>query len=356
MKKICSCLLCAALLLSACCAYAFTQEELTGYAVANGAVTSASFYDLTAPCSGTLESFDLNAGDRVEAGQRLMSMLTAKVTAPEDATVTWVFAEEGDSADALMARYGALLSMEPEQDMRIMASTAQAYDDEDNKQVHVGEIVYFKSTRGGKDEGAGRVVSVAGAEYIVEILTGEFESGESLTLYRDDDYTEKEKVGKGVVTRRDPVSAAGSGIVAEVFAQEGQAVEQGEVLLTLMGADADMGASPEICAPVGGVIAMLGANAGQQVWKGQLLARVFPEDDMEIAAEVDEVYLKNIKVGDELPLTLDTDGETVLTGTVTEISALGSTVANAAYYTVRLRVSGANDLLLGQSAKVYLPR
>jgi len=356
MKKLLSCVLCVLLLCSAGSASAYTVEDLVGCAVANGAVTSASFYDLTAPCSGTLEAFDLNAGDRVEAGQELMRMLTTKLTATEDAVVTWVFAQQGDSADALTARYGALVSMEPAQSMRIMASTAQAYNDEDNKHVHVGEILYFKSGRAGREEGAGRVVSAVDTDYVVDILTGEFESGESLTLYRDDDYAEKEKVGKGVVVRRDPLSAVGSGVVAQVLVEAGQSVKKGDVLVTLMGMDADMGASPVVSLPVPGVVAMLGANPGQQVWKGQLLARIYPENEMEIAAEVDEVYLKNIKPGDELPVTLDTDEQTVLTGTVTEISALGNTIANAAYYTVRLNVSGAQGMMLGQSAKVYLPR
>ena len=53
----------------------------------------------------------------------------------------------------------------------------------------------------------------------------------------------------------------------------------------------------------------------------------------EYAGDVVEVGsgVKNIKVGDELPVTLDTDETSILTGTVTEISALGNTIQNAAY-------------------------
>ena len=356
MKTLCSLLLCAAMLFGTTGALAVTEEELVTYAVANGQVAAADSIDLTAPCSGTLECFDIAAGDGVAAGDELFSMLTMKVTAAEDATVTWIFAGEGESADAAMARYGAVVSMEPAQSQRIMASTAQAYDDEDNRTIHVGEIVYFKSSRAGKEEGAGRVVSVSGTNYIVDILTGEFETGENLTLYRDDDYDTKENVGKGSVVRRDPISVAGSGVIAEIAVEEGESLKAGDVIMTLMGADADYGASPVVSAPADGVISAVAVASGQQVWKGQMLARLDMTGQMEVVAQVDEVYLKNVKIGDELPVTLDTDASAILTGTVTEISALGNTIQNAAYYTVHLSVSGQSGLMLGQSAKVYLPR
>lgn len=355
MKKWMACLLCA-LILFPCAAMAVTHEDLSGYAIANGQIMAAEFVDVTAPCSGVLESFDLAAGDRVEEGQALFSMLTAKVTAGEKATVTWVFAAEGERADAAMQRYGAVVSMEPVQNMRIMASTDGAYSDEENRSVHVGEIVYFQSSKGDKEEGAGRIVSVSGKNYVVDILTGEFEADETLTLYRDDDYDNKEKVGRGSVIRRDPISAAGSGVIAEMAVEPGDMVEAGDVLFSLMGPDADAGADPVVCAPGAGVAANVAAAAGQQVWKGPLLARIFLTDEIEVVAEVDEVYLDKIEVGDEMYVTLDTDAETIFTGTVTEISALGMPMANASYYTVHLSLPHADDLLLGQSAKVYLPK
>lgn len=355
MKKLLCALLCALLICNGV-SFAATHEVLEGLSVANGQVGAVEFVDLVAPCSGVLAPFDIVPGDAVAEGDVLFSMVTANVTASERGTVTWVFAGEGERADSAMARYGAVLSMEPAQDKRIMASTDGAYNEEENRIVHVGEIVYFQSTKGDKEEGAGRVISVSGANFVVDILTGEFETGEALSIYRDDDYDAKEKIGKGSVSRRDPLSVMGTGVIAQMMAEEGKTVEAGETLFTLMGADADMGAKPDIAAPYAGVVGNVAVASGQQVWKGQLLARVFCEGEKEIVAQVDEVYLKNVNVGDKLYVTLDTDEEAVLTGTVTEISALGTTMANAAYYTVRLSVSGADEMMLGQSAKVYLPK
>ncbi|MDO4740044.1 MAG: HlyD family efflux transporter periplasmic adaptor subunit [Eubacteriales bacterium] len=355
MKKLFSLFLCAALLCSAG-ALAVTEEELAKYAVANGQIGAVEFIDLTAPCSGVLESFDVAVGDEAAAGEALFSMLTTKVYAPEDGILTWVFAQEGERAEEVMARYGALASIEPVQAQRIMASTQQAYDDEDNRTVHVGELLYFKSSRSGKEKGVGRVISVSGTNYAVDILSGEFETGESLTLYRSKDYSSKDSVGRGSVVRRDPLSVSGSGVVAQVAVESGEAVQAGDLLLTLMGPDADRGASPVVRASIAGVVAAVPVSAGQQVWKGQLLARIYPEEQKEVVVQVDEVYLDNIKLGDKLPVTLDTDEEAIFTGVVTEISAMGSKSANAAYYTVHLSLSDAGELMLGQSAKVYLPK
>ena len=99
----------------------------------------------------------------------------------------------------------------------------------------------------------------------------------------------------------------------------------------------------------------MGATSGQQVWKGQLLARISRTDSLEIVADVDEMDLNGLKVGDRVPVTLDTNEKEILTGTVTEIAGLGVTRQNAAYYTVHLTVD-ADGLMLGQSASVYLPR
>ena len=64
--------------------------------------------------------------------------------------------------------------------------------------------------------------------------------------------------------------------------------------------------------------------------------------------------LKDLKVGDTVPVTLDTDEARILSGTVTEISSLGTQRQNAAYYTVHVAVQQPG-MMLGQSASVYLP-
>jgi len=189
----------------------------------------------------------------------------------------------------------------------------------------------------------------------VDILDGEFSLREQLTLYRDDDYSQKECVGKGLVIRRDPVVSAGQGRVSEILVTAGDSVSAGTPLMTLMGPDADYDASPSVIAPANAVAASVAVAAGQQVWKGQVLARLYLTDELEVIAEVDEVDLGDLRVGDSVYVTLDTDPDRVINGTVTEISGMGVTRQNAAYYAVHVSIH-ADNALLGGSASVYLPR
>ena len=351
MKKFLAMLLLVTML-SSC---ALADAALTDCAIANGNVTAVRFVDVTAPYSGTLSSFDLSAGDRVAAGNMLFSLLTTTLYAPEDGVVQAVYAQPGEDASAAMNRYGAVISLEPEQALRINATTTGAYNKEANRILHTGETLYFRSAKGDQEEGQGRVIAVSGSSYVVDVLDGEFDLNENLNLYRDDGYANKDCVGKGVVVRRDPVAIQGQGRVAGMLVAEGSQVTAGQPLMTLMVADADADAQPDVTAPVAGVIASVAVSAGQQVWKGQVLARIYLTEEIAVVAEVDEMDLNGLRVGDSLSITLDTDESTIITGQVTEISALGVTRQNAAYYTVHVSIP-ADSAALGASASVYIPR
>lgn len=333
---------------------ALGAEELAGRPIAEGVVAAVNEQNITAPMTGTLDAFEIEAGDAVTAGQTLMGLVTTGVYATEDGTVGAVFVEAGDDAAAAVARYGGLMGLEPQQAQRIQASTSGAYDDKDNRTLHLGETLYFKSSKSSRTEGYGRVVAVSGSQYTVDVLRGNFELNESLTLYRGDDYERKDCVGKGTVTRRDPLLVQGSGRVAAVHVQEGDQVTAGQLLLELVSADAEPDAvSPWVEAPENGVVTSVAVTPGQQVWKGQLLCRIAATDALEVVAEVDELDLGSLQVGDTLPVTLDMREDQVITGTVTEISSLGVTKQNAAYYTVHVSIP-ASAGRLGASASVYL--
>ncbi|MGN0972329.1 MAG: HlyD family efflux transporter periplasmic adaptor subunit, partial [Aristaeellaceae bacterium] len=220
---------------------------------------------------------------------------------------------------------------------------------------HVGETLYFRSAKADQEEGQGRVIAVDGSSYVIDVLEGDFDLNESLNLYRDDGYAAKDCVGKGTVVRRDAVALQGQGRVASVLVDEGDQVSAGQPLMTLMAADADADAKPDVTAPESGVIASVAVSAGQQVWKGQVLARIYLTEELEVVADVDEMDLNGLQVGDSLSIALDTDESTIITGRVTEISALGVTRQNAAYYTVHVSIP-AGSAALGASASVYIPR
>lgn len=353
MKKL-LCLL-AALMLFSLPALAANEEDLLNCAIANATVSAASYVDVVAPFSGTLTTFDLVMGDRVSTGDSLMALQTTPLYASEDGSVGAVFAQVGDDAAALTQRYGGILGIEPAALFQLQCSTMNAYNDTDNRTLHLGETLYFRSAQNNKEEGTGRVVAVSGKNYVVDILTGDFDIDEAMNLYRDDSYQQRDCVGRGTVSRRSDVMVAASGRVTAVYVSEGQAVASGQLVAEVITADAAPGASPIIAAPESGVVSSVQVVPGQQVWKGQVLCRIELDAALEVSADVDEMDLGRLQVGDRLSVTIDTDEEHIITGTVTEISALGITKQNAAYYTVRVSIP-AGSAPLGASASVYLPK
>lgn len=335
--------------------FACAETNLSDCSIASGTIASTDFEDLVSPCSGVLESFDLNIGDRIHAGEPLFRIRVTTITAPEDGTVESVFIEPGQKAEQAMSLYGSVCTIRPSLQQRINCTYATGDIKEENKQVYAGETLYFRSARGDRMEGSGVVIGTDITGYTVQILTESFEKNESLDLYRNDDYSGKSKVGNGKVQNRGSILIPAAGTIASVLVKPGQNVKAGDPLLTVLGQDAEVGASPVISAEADGIVAQVSVLPCQQIWKGALLCRIWHTDKLEVQADVDEMDLHGLAVGDKLSITLDTEPENILTGTVTEISGLGISRQNASYYTIHVALD-QTGMLIGQSASVYLPR
>lgn len=353
MKKL-ACLLFALCLTVG--ASALADTDLSNRSIADGTVTAAAFEDLTAPFSGTLAPFDLDSGDAVAAGDVLMRYVTLDVYATESGVVKAVFVKPGDDATAAVARYGAVLGVEPTVEYQVAATTSGAYNDNDNKLLHLGETLYFKTSGTNGADGEGRVVQVSQNSYTVDVLKGDFDLNDDVTLYRRTNHASDSNVGKGKVVRRDALLVAGAGRVVDVYVKEGDPVTAGEKLASFVSADAaPEAATSKVTCDTAGVVRTVSVAPGQQVWKGQVLCRIDRTDALEVTADVDEVDLGALKVGDLVPVTLDMQEGNVLMGTVTQISALGVSRQNAAYFTVHAAIP-AGSAMLGASASLYLPK
>ena len=223
MKKLFALLLALAMVGSIALA---DPASLTGCSVSSGVVNAVNYVDITAPFSRHAPALHLGSGRPCgSAGDLLFSMRTTTIYATEDATVQAIYCAAGDDAAAVATRYGGLIAlMRPESEWVIAGSITTAYDKRDNRVVDVGETLYFRSNKEGRSVGTGRVTMVSGAEYMVEVLTGEFEPGEILSLFRDKSNctASATKSGAAFSNRRDTLTAVGQGRVAEVLAEGGR--------------------------------------------------------------------------------------------------------------------------------------
>ena len=341
MKKILSVL--AALTLTASCALAAT---------ADAKIVAPNTEKITAPFAGTLLPFDYETGDSVSAHETLFTLDTTPVYATQAGTVSAVFASVGDDASGVAAHYGALAVIEPKNALYIDASTDQAYNDADNRYIHAGETLYLKLSN---DKGTGVVTSVSGKKYTVEILSGSFDVDDTVRCFRESTTPSDSEVGRGKVTRYADVQVnANSGRIAAVHVKPGDAVEVGDLLFELVDAQSEKNASRSIAASKDGVITSMNTASGAQVYRGQLLCEVADLSTLELSAEVDELDLNSIAVGDTLSYTLDAfDGET-FTGTVTQIYSVGAKKQNATYFDVRITLPAGKTLLPGMNGTVTI--
>lgn len=321
-------------------------------ATANATIVAPKTEKITAPFAGTLLPFDLTAGDSVAAGDALFTLDTLPVYAAQSGTVSAVFAAEGDDAAGVTARYGALAVIEPERPLYIAANTSQAYDDDENRYLHAGETLYLKC---GSEKGTGVVTSVSGKDYIVEILTGSFEVDDTVRCYRESSTPNDSETGRGRVTRyADTQVAVPAGRIAAVHVQPGDTVAVGDLLFETVDAQSAKGASREIASPVSGAVTLLNTLSGAQVYRGQLLCEIADLDALELRADVDELDLSHIRVGDTLSYTLDAYAGETFSGVVTAIRPIGQTRQNATYFDVRITLPQGRTLLPGMNATVTI--
>lgn len=338
------------LMIAPCAALGEGAESVT----ASGVVETVRVTEITAPYAGTLLPFDLRGGERFHAGDTILTLDTVKVYAPASGVLRVVFAGRGDSAEDVIAQYGMLAAVEKTPPLIAACDYASAYDDEANKFVHIGETLYFYESGDGDNTGVGRVIAAEQSSYTLEVLRGDFEQRVQIKIYRDDSHSSKQRVGTGRIARAADVPVLGAGRVLRVCASEGQEVIKGQLLFELALDAAPSCASASVTAAHAGVLSAPYVAPGQQVYKGQRLARLYDLSALQVRAEVDEMDLGSLAVGATVYLELDRYPGERIAGTVASISALGVSKQNASYYDVCVVFTTSREALPGMSATVYL--
>lgn len=348
------------MMLVLCClliaAQASADTDLSECIIANGQVAAAEWTFLTAPCSGILETFRLQTGDRVNAGDVLFSMQMQSVYAPVSGVVGTVFGAPGEYAENVQAVYGSMMTIRPSDSLWVQGTFQGGYNRAENRDIHAGMTLYLQTANTPKKEAEARVLQCDATGFLLEMLKGDsLELEDTVWVYRLASHGNEARVGTGKIIRQPDAVIPGAGYIAEVLVKAGDAVEKGTPLFRVLAGDADPGMDPAIHAPADGVVTMVAVQPGQQVWKGQMLARVDDTASLEVIAQVDEIDIRKVRVGMELPLTLDMDASNVMTGTVMSIVPVGNVRQNVAYFSVHIAME-SSAAMIGASASVYLPR
>lgn len=331
-----------------------------------GTVVAVETVAVSAPFGGMTRDIALKDGDLVAVGDSIATIMTTNVYAPQSGTVSGVFAVEGDGAEAIGQRYGAVLYIEPVNRYTVSASTEKSYNNSANKFISVGETVYLSCTKDGSHTGraivtkvdSSNAASTGNSSYSLEVTAGEFYMGEEVNIYRGADHKAETRIGRGTVTQNAPLAVTGSGSILKLHVQPGDKVERGELLFeTVEGVlDGLYAVDNRIVSDVEGVVAKVEVSAGGSVAKGANMITVYPKSAFRLEVAVSEMDLSEIAEGDRvfIEFDYDVDGTSRCEGVVESISHLSKAESGAAEYSAYIVFEPDEQVRLGMSAIAYV--
>lgn len=287
-----------------------------------GTVEAGVTVPVYAPIGGTVETVNMETGMHVSAGETLLTYRTEKTYAAEDGTVTGVFVTAGDDAETVSAKYGADLYIEGKTLYSISGSTSRAYSSVETTFVHTGETVYILCRTDSSRFGTGVITAVDGTSYTVLVTEGDFITGDSVSIFRDEAHTDKLRLGRGSIARVNPTAVTATGAIVNVAVKDGDQVKRGDLLLeTLSGTfDGYEMTGTAVTSAEEGVVMSVAAEAGTAVSKGDVVAKIAPVSCMRVEAAVTADDRKALKAGDQVVIELETDENISYQGTVSYIT------------------------------------
>lgn len=305
--------------------------------VYEGTVAAASEIQVTAASGGVLEALNAEIGSIVSEGDVLGSLRTSRVFASQDGTVANIQYREGEEAD------GTVMEIYPMERYQIYCTVDEAYQSAESTLVHSGEQVYIKCTNNGTHRGVGLITQIDGDEYRVLAIGGELYVGETVYLYRDKDFSTKQRIGIGTVVTSDTEIYEADGMIVRMHVEEGEYVERGELLYEI--ADGNT----EILVPEDGLIMDTAVQQGDHVEEEQTVLTLVPDGQFCIEIYADEASAAQMTEGDTVEITYPSDTqERIWPGVIAEIFR----IAEESNYRVKILPESTEGLKLGMTAEV----
>ena len=348
-------------LIALLCVFLLSASALADYELSyEGTVSAEDSVPVTAIYGGKVSVLTVRKGDLVQKGDLIAEIASTLNYAPLEGTVSGVYASEGDDAESIGERYGAVLYIEPLHKYTISATTDKAYNSSETHFIHLGETVYLSCVSDGSHYGTGIVSALTENGYNVEVTAGEFYISEKVGIYRDPNYTKESCIGRGTLDRATPIAVKGNGSILKVHVKNGDFVERGQLLFETVEGVLDGLYSPQtgVTASDSGIVASVEASVGSSVSKGDAVIKLYPLDQLQITFNLPEADLFSIAIGDPVSIEFywDNEGKMATTGTITSISHIGETESESSdkmFYKSCVNFNYVEGIRLGMNVSVY---
>ena len=143
-------------------------------------------------------------------------------------------------------------------------------------------------------------------------------------------------------------TASASAKVKKLYVQEGDAVKEGDTLMSLSNGE-------RIKADFDGKVNVFFVEEGDEVQAGAQLVQLADFNHIRMYISTDEYNINKINVGDSCMVTLTASGATY-PATITSINHVGMTTRTVAVYTANIDLEVENDVYPGMQATVTIPQ
>lgn len=313
---------------------------------------------LNAPASGELAPFTVRTGDAVSAGETLFTVEPVKVYAPIDGTVSAVFANEGDVADGVTSRYGAIVYIDYAERWQVQANTRTGANRAENRDVRMGQQVWLRSNNEKNfADGIVTAVDYASGSITVQVIGGDLVYNHTIKVYRTPDYDYDSLIANGNLSTIASYAVSASGTITEVGVSAGEQVQAGDYLFSYVPDEIDperrgQKDATEAKASADWLITNVNVQPGASVQKGQTLLTAIRAGDYELVAQAQEDEVSHIAVGDVFTACFEELNLEPVEAMVTSISPLGSVSGDESTYTVRLSFAVPQGVWPGMHATI----
>ena len=378
------------------------RRDITAQITGSGSLEAANSYSVTSLVEGNILTADFEEGDQVEEGTVLYTVDTSDLSSTlEQAQISLDQARRSydsrlkdlEKLSVTSPKAGRVLSLEVEAGDKVSAGQSVAtlrnsdvmtlkvpFLSDEAAGFYVGQsaLVTLESTfetLEGTVSKVDRADTVLEGNMIVRYVTAEVANPGALSADQTGSATVDGCASAGsaafTYAAEENITAEVSGQVASIQTQEGSWVDKGGVILTLTSdsvednvqSAADSLRNAElslesrqdqldnytITSPIRGTVIDKNYKAGETSEAGKVLCSIYDLSYLTMTLSVDELDISDIAVGQAVSITADAVEGKTYTGVVTKVSVAGASSGGTTTYPVTVRIDETQGLLPGMN-------